>query len=145
VPSPFLTTETNLANVQAAKNLHDTLTVGPRVRRRDEKLNKQLVPGFDSMGRSYFRSHDPAGGNQDFLLRRKEQDLKYGVRSINQVRSDRGLETVPGARSSGCHRATPRQASSSAARTVARALAEPKPGDREERSEGGTPDGRGLR
>jgi hypothetical protein len=53
------------------------------------------VPLFDPTGRLFFRSDDPAGGNQDYLLRREEQDLKFGVRSINQVRSDRGLEPVP--------------------------------------------------
>ena len=73
VPLPFLTKETNLANLAAAKELHATLTVGPRVRRRDEKLNEQLVSLYDPTGRLFFRSEDPAGGTREFRLRREAQ------------------------------------------------------------------------
>src|SRR5439155_10960281 len=42
VPLPFLSGDTNLANMQAADHLHKTLAIVPRLRRRDEKLNEQL-------------------------------------------------------------------------------------------------------
>jgi hypothetical protein len=36
-----VTKEMNLANLSTAKDLHALLTVGPRMRRRDETLNEQ--------------------------------------------------------------------------------------------------------
>jgi hypothetical protein len=50
-PLAFLTTQTNLANLQAAEHQHLAKTIAPRLRRRDEKLNEQLVPLFDPTGR----------------------------------------------------------------------------------------------
>src|SRR5205814_9586516 len=79
VPLPFLTGETNLANMQAADHLHKTLAIVPRLRRRDEKLNEQLVPKFDPSGRLFFHSPDPTPANQMYLLQQEQSDLKLGV------------------------------------------------------------------
>jgi HK97 family phage portal protein len=94
VPLPFLTGETNLANMQAADHLHKTLAILPRLRRRDEKLNEQLVPLFDPSGRLFFASADPTPANQQFLLAQEQADLRHGVRTINEVRAGRGLPPV---------------------------------------------------
>ncbi|MCI0464713.1 MAG: phage portal protein [Gemmataceae bacterium] len=95
VPVSFLTSETNLANMQAADHLHKTLAIRPRLRRRDEKVNEQLIPRYDPSGRLFVASEDPTPEDQRRQLRQNESDLKYGVRTINEVRSDRGLPPVP--------------------------------------------------
>jgi HK97 family phage portal protein len=95
VPLPFLSGDTNLANMQAADHLHKTLAIAPRLRRRDEKLNEQLVPLFDATGRFFLASDDPVPANQQFLLQQEQADLRLGVRTINEVRSARGLAPVP--------------------------------------------------
>jgi HK97 family phage portal protein len=95
VPLPFLSARTNLANMQAADHLHKTLAITPRLRRRDEKLNLQLVPLYDPSGRLFLASEDPTPANQESLLRQEQVHLKYGVRTINEVRAGHGLPPVP--------------------------------------------------
>ncbi|MBM3996199.1 MAG: phage portal protein [Planctomycetes bacterium] len=94
VPLPFLSGETNLANMQASDHLHKTLAILPRLRRRDEKLNEQMIPLFDPSGRLFFHSPDPTPANQQFLLDQEQSDLRYGVRTINEIRASRGLAPV---------------------------------------------------
>ena len=94
VPLPFLSGETNLANMQASDHLHKTLAILPRLRRRDEKLNEQLIPLFDPTGRLFFHSPDPTPANQQYLLQQEQSDLRFGVRTINEVRASRGLAPV---------------------------------------------------
>jgi HK97 family phage portal protein len=94
VPLPFLSGETNLANMQASDHLHKTLAILPRLRRRDEKLNEQLIPLFDPSGRLFFHSPDPTPANQMYLLQQEQSDLKLGVRTVNEVRASRGLAPV---------------------------------------------------
>jgi hypothetical protein len=95
VPLPFLTGRTNLANMQAADHHHKSLAITPRLRRRDEKLNEQLVSWFDPTGRLFLASADPIPANQDQLLQLEQAHLKFGVRTINEVRAARGLSPVP--------------------------------------------------
>lgn len=95
VPLAFLTTQTNLANLQAAERQHAALTIRPRLRRRDEKLNEQLMPLYDPTGRLFLASDDPVPSDREWLLRQQESDLRLGVRSINEVRAERGLPPVP--------------------------------------------------
>lgn len=95
VPVAFLTTQTNLANLQAAEQQHLAQTIRPRLRRRDEKLNEQLVPRYDPTGRLFLASDDPVPGNRELLLRQREVYLRQGVLTINEVRSDEGLPPVP--------------------------------------------------
>jgi HK97 family phage portal protein len=94
VPIPYLTGETNLANMEAAEIFHMRLCIRPRLRRRDEKLNEQLVPLYDPTGRLFLASEDPTPTSQKHLLQQQEQDIRLGIRSINEVRADRGLPPV---------------------------------------------------
>jgi HK97 family phage portal protein len=94
-PIAFFTKETNLANLQAAQAQHLAQCIHPRLTRRDEKLNEQLVPRFDPSGRLFLASEDPTPVDQDLTIKQQENDLKYGVVSINEVRSERGLPPVP--------------------------------------------------
>src|SRR5207248_1746816 len=59
IPMAYLTTQTNLANLQAAEHQHASLTIRPRLCRRDEKLNEQLIPRYDPGGRLFVASDDP--------------------------------------------------------------------------------------
>ena len=94
VPMAFLTKDTNMANIQAAHHQHAALAIGPRLRRRDEKINEQLLPLYDPSGRLFVASDDPVPESQDQLLRQQEQDLRLGTKSINEVRAERGLPPV---------------------------------------------------
>lgn len=95
VPLPFLSGDTNLANMQAADHLHKALAIVPRLRRRDEKINEQLIPLYDPSGRLFVASDDPTPANQDFVLRQEQADVRSGVRTINEIRAGRGLSPVP--------------------------------------------------
>lgn len=94
VPLPFLSGDTNLANMQAADHLHKTLAIVPRLRRRDEKLNEHLIPLYDPTGRLFLATPDPTPANQAFVLAQEQADLKLGVRTINEIRAARGLPPV---------------------------------------------------
>jgi hypothetical protein len=94
-PVAYFTGQTNLANLQAADVQHLSKCIHPRLTRRDEKLNEQMVPWFDPSGRLFLASDDPTPTDQDVNLRQEENDLKYGVLSINEVRGQRGLPPVP--------------------------------------------------
>src|SRR5205807_1062280 len=91
VPLSFLTSETNLANLQAAEHQHMAKAIFPRLQRRDEKLNEQLLSLYDPSGRLFVASEDPVPFNQEIAWRQQEVDLKYGIVTINEVRQDRGL------------------------------------------------------
>jgi HK97 family phage portal protein len=95
IPLAFLTSDTNLANLQAAEHQHLAKTIAPRLRRRDEKLNEQLVPLFDPTGRLFVASDDPVPANRELRLRQDELDLRHGVRTVNELRAERGLPHVP--------------------------------------------------
>jgi HK97 family phage portal protein len=91
VPISFFTTNTNLANLLASQSQHMSLAISPRLIRRDEKLNEQLLPLYDPTGRLFVASEDPIPVDADAALAQKELDLKYGVVTINEVRTERGL------------------------------------------------------
>jgi HK97 family phage portal protein len=95
VPIAFLTSQTNLANLQASQSQHMSLAITPRLQRRDQKLNAQLVPRFDPAGRLFLASEDPVPVDQNLMVQQQIADLKYGVVSINEIRSERGLPPVP--------------------------------------------------
>jgi HK97 family phage portal protein len=95
VPLSYLTTQTNLANLQAAQTQHLSLAITPRLSRRDEKLNQQLVPLFDPSGRLFLASEIQGATADEATWQRAMNDLKYGVVTVNEVRADRGLAPVP--------------------------------------------------
>jgi HK97 family phage portal protein len=94
VPLSFLTSETNLANLQAAEHQHMAKAIGPRLQRRDQKMNEQLLPLYDPTGRLFVASEDPVPVNFENNMKELELKLKYGVLTINEVRQAEGLEPV---------------------------------------------------
>jgi HK97 family phage portal protein len=95
VPLAYLSTETNLANLQAAEQQHLARAIVPRLRRRDEKLNEQLIPLYDPTGRLFLASDDPTPNNRELTLREREMLLKYGVLSADEMRATLGLPPRP--------------------------------------------------
>jgi len=95
VPTAFFTSQTNLANLQASQAQHMGQAIAPRLVRRDEKVNHSLLPLLDPSGRLFIASEDPVPADQDASIVQLEKDLQYGVLSINEVRSGRGLPPVP--------------------------------------------------
>lgn len=93
-PIAFLTSQTNLANLYASERLHMTKAIGPRLQRRDEKLNEQLVPLFDPSRRLFLASEDPVPVDPTHTLQQATADLKFGVVTVNEVRGERGLPPV---------------------------------------------------
>src|SRR3990167_2488569 len=94
VPMPYLSSDTNLANMEAAEIMHMRLAIKPRLQRRDEKLNEQFIPVYDPTGRLFFASEDPTPANKDHLLKQQKLDLQMKVRSINEIRNERGYPPV---------------------------------------------------
>lgn len=94
VPISYATQDTNLANLQAAREQHAELAIAPRLKRRDSKLNERLVPYFDPSGRLFFESDDPNPTNREFEMMREEKHLQNGVRTINEVRDSHGWQQV---------------------------------------------------
>ena len=95
VPIAFMTTNTNLANLQAAQLQHMSNCIHPRLERRDEKLNQQLVPYFDPTGRLFVASEDPTPMDPETTWQQQKIDMEYGVRTINEMREQEGLPPVP--------------------------------------------------
>jgi HK97 family phage portal protein len=95
VPIAFFTSQTNLANLQASQAQHMAQAINPRVQRRDEKLNQSLVPLFDPTGRLFLSSDDPVPVDQQANLMQQDLDMKYGILTINEIRSGRGLPPAP--------------------------------------------------
>jgi hypothetical protein len=95
IPLSFLSTETNLANLTAAEHQHMSKAIRPRLWRRDQKLNEQLLPLYDPTGRLFVASEDPVPVNSDTEWHSKELRLKYGVITINEARADDGYDPVP--------------------------------------------------
>lgn len=94
VPISFLSRETNLANMLASRRQHAALAIRPRLRRRDDKINERLIPMFDGSGRLFVRSDDPEAEDQENARAWQELDLRSRVKTINEVRRERGLPPV---------------------------------------------------
>jgi HK97 family phage portal protein len=95
VPIAYFTKETNLANLQAAEQLHMSKAINPRLRRRDQAINEKLLPIYDPSGRLFVCSEDPIPENREFTITQERQDLELGVITINELRISRGLPKVP--------------------------------------------------
>jgi HK97 family phage portal protein len=95
VPLSMLSTNTNLANLQAADAQHATKCIEPRLLRRDQKLNEQLIPMFDPSGRLFFQADDPRPQNPEYDWRVIEAAGKFGFMTINEIRDGEGLPPVP--------------------------------------------------
>lgn len=94
VPIAFMTTNVNMANLQAAERQHRTNAIHPRLKRRDQKLNEQLIPWFDPSGRLFVASEDPTPRDLETELKRTGMLLRNGVMTVNEARAAEGLPPV---------------------------------------------------
>jgi HK97 family phage portal protein len=94
VPLAFLSTNTNLANLQAADYQHMSKCINPRLQRRDEKLNEQLIPKFDPTGRLFLASEDPSPLDPEQVWQTYKINMQFGVITINEARDSWGLPWV---------------------------------------------------
>jgi HK97 family phage portal protein len=93
VPLSMLSTNTNLANLQASEAQHARIAINPRIRRRDEKLNDQLIPYFDPSKRLFLCSPDADPGNGEDW-RTIQSAAQYGWQTINEIRATQDLPPV---------------------------------------------------
>jgi HK97 family phage portal protein len=94
VPLSYLTSNTNLANLQAAEHQHMAKAILPRLHRRDQKINERLIPLYDPTGRLFVASEDPVPVNQELSIAQQQMNLKFGIVTINEVRGEMGLPPV---------------------------------------------------
>jgi len=95
VPLSMLSTNTNLANLQASETQHSRVCLQPRLIRRDEKLNEQLIPLYDQSGRLKLCSDNPEAEDNEYNWRMADTAAKYGLWTINELRDMTGLPAVP--------------------------------------------------
>lgn len=95
VPISYMTTNVNMANLQAAERQHMHNAIHPRLKRRDEKINEQMIPLYDPSGRLFVASEDPSPLDAEADNKRIDLEMKYGITTVNEVRSSKGLPPVP--------------------------------------------------
>ena len=78
----------------ASRRQHAALAIRPRLRRRDDKINERLIPMFDPSGRLCVRCDNPEAEDQENARAWQELDLRSGVKTINEVRRERGFPPV---------------------------------------------------
>lgn len=94
IPKSLITTEdVNLANAVVGEYQYGRYTIGPRCRRLEERLNEQLLALYDP--RLFVVFDDILLEDKEFMLKEREIDLRTGVRTINEIRLERGLQEVP--------------------------------------------------
>lgn len=96
VPQPFVSGNTNMANLLASREQHAALALRPRIRRRDEKLNERLIPLFDDSGRLFLWTEDPVPEDKEFAMRRRNSAFQLGYVTVNEAREEIDLPPVAG-------------------------------------------------
>jgi HK97 family phage portal protein len=95
VPISFWTMESsNRAVAQAALYQHALYTVKPYCTRIVEKLNEKLCPKFDD--NIFFVYENPVPDDANYLLKEREAYVSRGIKAINEVRKEIGIEPMDG-------------------------------------------------
>lgn len=92
VPMAMLTTETNLANLQAAERQHGRTAVAPRCHTIGARLTR-MARALDS--RLFFAFDPVVQDDKERTARVVDMKLKGGVVTINEARLDDGCAPVP--------------------------------------------------
>jgi hypothetical protein len=95
VPIAYMTTNVNMATLQAADLQHMKNAIHPRLQRRDEKLNEQLIPLYDPTGRLFLANEVPTPQDPETVWQQAQVDARHGIRRINEFRALIGLDPVP--------------------------------------------------
>jgi hypothetical protein len=95
VPLAFLSTQTDLANLQAAESQYIAKPINRRLQRRDEKLNEELMPIYDPTRRLFLASEDPSPVDPEGTWQTMKINMQYGIVTINEAWDAQGLLPVP--------------------------------------------------
>lgn len=93
VPISMLTTENvNLANAYVGDRQYYSSTILPRLLRSEDVINEKMMSIYDT---SLFLSFDnPVPEDKEFTLKERDTYIRLGVRLINEIRNEDGLEPV---------------------------------------------------
>jgi len=86
--------QTNLANMKALDISWNRECILPRLVRIAEIFNNFLIIYYGEKG-IYCKFDNPVPADDEFLLKRRESDLKHFVVPINELRAKDGLDDVP--------------------------------------------------
>lgn len=95
IPISFVTTQTNLANLEAGMVQHGRFAVVPRLTRICQVLNQRFITKFDQSGRFFFGFENPIPEDEERKSRTNRNYLDSGVMIINDARAALGLDPVP--------------------------------------------------
>jgi len=84
----------NRANAEAAQYTYMKFGIAPRLRRFEEKLNERLVPRYDD--RLFVAFDEIVPEDKEFRLKEDTELFKIGVKTINEIRTERGLGDIAG-------------------------------------------------
>ena len=82
---------TNLANMTALDTAWNRECILPRLTRQEEVLNTFLLPMYKDPG-IYCKYDNPVPVDNEFILKKRESNLKYFVISPNEARAEDGLD-----------------------------------------------------
>ena len=86
--------KTNLANMKALDTAWNRECILPRCIRDAQQLNVTLIPLYKEPG-LYCKYDNPVPADDEFILKKRESDLKNWVIPINEARVKDGLDEVP--------------------------------------------------
>ncbi len=94
VPAALVGIDSNInrATARASIDIFDQGTIEPQATLIANALTNQLAKDFDTSLKVRF--NDVVRKDMEFELRQEAQDLQQSVKSVNQVREDRGLDPV---------------------------------------------------
>lgn len=93
VPEDLVSSQnSNRASSSTAIHAYMRYTVLPKLRRLEERLNSRLLPYYDS--NLFLQFNSPVPNDEAIALKQEQQDLEFGVLTVNEVRAKRGLSEV---------------------------------------------------
>ena len=95
IPLSMLHRDSNRANAEQGRVQHANDALWPRLVRLQEQLNARLTQMFDPGGRLFLAFDDPVPENVQQKLRLREVNLRLGVTTINEERTEDGRPPVP--------------------------------------------------
>lgn len=93
IDESFFTVENaNRASSTVAIEKYYRFTIIPKLRRIQEAINQKLLPMYDD---NLFMQYDnPLSDDAELKLKQDESDITLGIRSINEIRGERGMDVI---------------------------------------------------
>jgi HK97 family phage portal protein len=94
VPMSKITSEdVNRANADAGERQYQSDTIKPRCMRKEQKINEKLMPMYDQG--LFVMFDNPVEKDIEVEMKMQDLDIKTYVRTINDIRKERGFDPVP--------------------------------------------------